>query len=118
MDRPFKRLTTDNLVEARKKIDLELNIRGMEYQEQRLKFRKSEKMKFAYKLQSDKMQTAKSDMITHIMNCIAHKDYTVQEFLSDPTVYLDKAIMGNYINNKPLVKSIINQIDKTTESPF
>jgi hypothetical protein len=74
-------------------------------------FRKTDKQKKYYKLQSDRMQTVKNDMIEHINYQIESGYYTPTEFVNDPTVYLDSDIMGKYINNKILVRSIVKAVE-------
>lgn len=54
----------------------------------------------------DKMVTAKSDMINHIQDLISRGEITLTEYLADPDIYLDKQIIGNYINSPIMRRSI------------
>ena len=61
----------------------------------------------AWQNRSEKMATVKSDMAEHIINYINYNDYTINEFLADPFIYMDSAILGNYIHNPIIIKSVI-----------
>ena len=79
-------------------------------------FAKTEKQKASYKKRADQFQRIKADMVGHIIDhIITHDYYNYREFIADPTVYLDSAIMGNYINNQILIKSIIAAVKRHFE---
>lgn len=59
----------------------------------------------------DKMLTVRNDMVEQIERMIDNGDVTVDEFLNDPTVYLEERIMGKYKNNDFLRKSVIKKIE-------
>jgi len=54
----------------------------------------------------DKINTCKIDMINHIQNLIDDREITIFEFINDPAAHYDKQILGAYINNPILLKSI------------
>lgn len=60
----------------------------------------------------DIFRRIKIDMIDHIMKKIKQGYYTPGEYLADPDVYHDSAIMGNYVKNPILNKSIAAAIKK------
>ena len=63
----------------------------------------------------DKMVTAKSDMINHIQDLIDRGEITPLEYLAEPNIYLDSQIVGNYINNPIIQKSIIKHFKRKYE---
>jgi len=65
----------------------------------------------------DKMQTAKQDMIDHIKNELSMGTYHITEFLADPIVYFDSAIMKQYYNNYIIRQAIISYF-KNVYTPF
>jgi len=63
----------------------------------------------------DKMVTAKSDMINHIQDLIDRGEITPLEYMAEPNIYLDSQIVGNYINNPIIQKSIIKHFKRKYE---
>ena len=55
----------------------------------------------------DKMVTAKNDMINHIQALIDDGQMSPDEYLAEPNIYLDSQIVGKYINNPIIKRSII-----------
>lgn len=62
----------------------------------------------------DKMTRIIADMIVHINDMIKRGDMSLQEYLNDPDVYLDRRIMGNYIK-APIMKKAIERHFKRME---
>jgi hypothetical protein len=84
------------------------------------KRRQTDRQKDAAQNMSDQLQTAKSDMIRHIKDRIHAGYYSVYEFMADPKVYFDSAVMGKWVNNPFLHRSIVTAIRNhyQTEAPF
>jgi competence CoiA-like predicted nuclease len=106
-----RKLDSADLFEILKVLQTEADRRIETVKKNNELFRKSDKQKRYYKLQSDRMQTVKHDMIEHIHYQIDCGYYTPTEFVADPGVYLDSQIMGAYIKNKILVKSIVKAVE-------
>ena len=111
----MKRNDLDNLYEVVKN---EYQRRNRIEEDRNNLFKKSKKQIESYQNRKDKFWRITVDMVQHIIDCIENNDYSIDEFINDPTVYLDSQIMGNYINNKILVKKIIGVVEAEFFPPF
>ena len=67
---------------------------------------RSAKQKYGDTLRAEKINMTISDMTDHVIVNMRTGYYTLAEFLADPSVYMDSAIMGRYIHN-PIVKNAV-----------
>ncbi|HPU86212.1 MAG TPA: hypothetical protein PLE60_12870 [Candidatus Latescibacteria bacterium] len=90
------------------------------YRQAKRKARRTEAQRRAAQNMSDALQRAKSDMIRHVIDKVNAGYYTVFAFLADPSAYFDGAVMGKWVNNPFLRRSVVTAVRNhyAVEAPF
>lgn len=90
------------------------------YRQAKRKARRTEGQRRAAQNMSDALQRAKSDMIRHVIDKVNAGYYTVFAFLADPSAYFDGAVMGKWVNNPFLRRSVVTAVKNhyAVEAPF
>lgn len=90
------------------------------YRQAKRKARRTDGQRRAAQNMSDALQRAKSDMIRHVIDKVNAGYYTVFAFLADPSAYFDGAVMGKWVNNPFLRRSVVTAVRNhyAVEAPF